>query len=135
MTRSTAVRVFALASLVALSFLVTVPSFAQPVNSVTFTGLVTCAHCVGNQPMHKGFTPWTWARESVKNQGDDIVMVVGDKIYKLQGNKDEILKYIADKATVTGHLDGGTLQVEMIGKPGKAAWNNLSPAVKGLATA
>ena len=135
MTRSTAVRVFALASLVALSFLVTVPSFAQPVNSVTFTGLVTCAHCVGNQPMHKGITPWTWARESVKNQGDDIVMVVGDKIYKLQGNQDEILKYIADKATVTGHLDGSILQVEMIGKPGKAAWNNLSPAVKGLAAA
>jgi hypothetical protein len=85
--------------------------------------------------MHKGFTPWTWARESVKNQGDDIVIVVGDKIYKLQGNQDEILKYIADKATVTGHLDGSILQVEMIGKPGKAAWNNLSPAVKGLAAA
>jgi hypothetical protein len=47
----------------------------------------------------------------------------------------EILKYIADKATVTGHLDGSILQVEMIGKPGKAAWNNLSPAVKGLAAA
>src|SRR6202142_3684064 len=125
MTRSTTVRAFAVASLLMLSLLVvTVPSYAHPVNNVTFTGLVTCAHCVGNQPMHKGYTPWTWALESVKHQGDDIVLVVGDKIYKLQGNQDEILKYIADKATVTGLLDGNILSVETIGKPGKGAWNN-----------
>jgi hypothetical protein len=48
-------------------------------------------------------------------------MVVGDKIYKLQGNQDEILKYIAGKATVTGRLDGNTLSVETIGKAGKGA--------------
>jgi hypothetical protein len=110
-----------LASLFALSLLAAVPSFARPVSNATFTGLVTCAHCVGNQPMHKGYTPWTWALESVKHQGDDIVMVVGDKIYKLQGNQDEILKYIAGKATVTGRLDGNTLSVETIGKAGKGA--------------
>jgi hypothetical protein len=134
MTHSTTVRALFLASLLVLSSLITVPSFAQPVNNVTFTGLVTCAHCVGNQPVHKGYTPWTWALESVKHRGDDIIMVVGDKTYKLQGNTDEILKYIADKATVTGRLDGNTLSVDTIGKPGKAAWN-LSPAVKGLASA
>ena len=100
-------------------------------SNATFTGLVTCAHCVGNQPMHKGYTPWTWALESVKHQGDDIVMVVGDKIYKLQGNQDEILKYIAGKATVTGRLDGNTLSVETIGKAGQGRVNNLSPVVKG----
>lgn len=110
-----------LASLVALSFLVAVPSFAHPVSNVTFTGLVTCAHCVGNQPMHKGFTPWTWALESVKHQGDDIVLVVGDKIYKLQGNQDALLKYIADKATITGRLDGNILSVDTIAKPVKGA--------------
>jgi len=121
MTRSTRLQGFTVVSLFVLSLLVNVPSFAHPANNVTFTGLVTCAHCVGNQPMHKGYTPWTWALESVKHQGDDIVMVVGDKIYKLQGNKDEILKYIADKATVTGRLDGNTLSVETIGKPGKGA--------------
>ena len=124
-----------LASLVALSFLVAVPSFAHPVSNVTFTGLVTCAHCVGNQPMHKGFTPWTWALESVKHQGDDIVLVVGDKTYKLQGNQDVLLKYIADKATITGRLDGNILSVDTIGKPVKGAWNYLSPAVKGWASA
>jgi hypothetical protein len=134
MTRSTIVRTFTLGSLLVLSLLVTVPSFAQPVDNVTFTGLVTCAHCVGYQTVHKGYTPWTWALESVK-QGDDIIMVVGDKTYKLQGNKDEILKYIAGKATVTGRLDGTTLAVETIGKPGKGAWNNLNPAMQGLAAA
>ncbi len=134
-TRSTAVQTFAVAVLLALSLLVTVPSFARPVNTVTFTGLVTCAHCVGNQPMHKGYTPWTWALESVKHQGDDIVLVVGDKTYKLQGNQDEILKYIAGKATITGRLDGNTIAVEAIGKPSAGAWNNPTPAVKGLAAA
>jgi hypothetical protein len=133
MTRSTTVRGFTLGSLLVLSLLRTVPSFAQPVNNVTFTGLVTCAHCVGYQTVHKGFTPFSWALESVK-QGDDIILVVGDKTYKLQGNKDQILKYIAGKATVTGSLDGNILAVEMIGKPGKNAWN-LSPAVRGLAAA
>ena len=135
MTHSKTVRTFALAVLLGLSLLAAVPSFARAVSTVTLTGLVTCAHCVGNQPMHKGYTPWTWALESVKHQGDDIVLVVGDKIYKLQGNQDQILKYIADKATVTGRLDGNILSVETIGKPGKGAWNNLSPAVKGLAAA
>jgi hypothetical protein len=135
MTRSTKVQAFTVVSLLVLSLLAAIPSFAHPVNTVTFTGLVTCAHCVGNQPMHKGYTPWTWALESVNHQGDDIVMVVGDKIYKLQGNKDEILKYIADKATITGRLDGNILSVETIGKPGKGAWNNLNPAAKGLAAA
>lgn len=122
-----------LASLFALSFLSAIPSFARPVSNATFTGLVTCAHCVGNQPMHKGYTPWTWALESVKHQGDDIVLVVGDKTYKLQGNQDEMLKYIAGKATITGRLDGNTIAVETIGKSSAGAWNNLSPAVKGLA--
>jgi len=135
MTRSTRLQGFTVVSLLVLSLLVTVPSFAHPANNVTFTGLVTCAHCVGNQPMHKGYTPWTWALESVNHQGDDIVLVVGDKIYKLQGNKDEILKYIADKATITGHLDGNIISVEMIGKASKGAWNNLGPYVKGLAAA
>ena len=83
--------------------------------------------------MHKGYTPWTWALESVKHQGDDIVLVVGDKTYKLQGNQDEMLKYIAGKATITGRLDGNAITVETIGKPSAGARNNLSPAVKGLA--
>jgi hypothetical protein len=135
MTHSTTVRTFALAVLLGLSLLAAVPSFARAVNTVTLTGLVTCAHCVGNQPMHKGYTPWTWALESVKHQGDDIVLVIGDKIYKLQGNQDEILKYIADKATITGRLDGNTITVDTIGKPSKGAWNNLTPALKGLAAA
>jgi len=135
MTHSTTVRTFALAVLLGLSLLAAVPSFARAVNTVTLTGLVTCAHCVGNQPMHKGYTPWTWALESVKHQGDDIVLVIGDKIYKLQGNQDEILKYIADKATITGRLDGNTITVDTIGKPSKGAWNNLTPASKGLAAA
>ena len=38
--------------------------------------------------------------------------------------RDEILKFIAGKATVTSRLDGDILAVETIGKPGTGAWNN-----------
>ena len=63
--------------------------------------------------MHKGYTNWTWALHSV-SEGDDIVFIVGKTTYKLQGDPDKLLKYIASKATVTGQLDGTTLNVETI---------------------
>jgi hypothetical protein len=82
---------------------------------VTLVGTVSCAHCQGIQPMHKGFTQFSWALESV-SQGDDIVLVVQDKAYKLQGDKDQILKFMSAKARVTGALDGTTLEVASIGR-------------------
>jgi hypothetical protein len=82
---------------------------------VTLSGTVSCGHCQGIQPMHKGYTQFTWALNSV-SQGDDIVLVSQNQVYKLQGNKDEILKFMSAKARVTGHLDGSTLAVETIGR-------------------
>ena len=51
---------------------------------ITLTGTVSCGHCQGIQPMHKGYTQYTWALNSV-SQGDDIVLVGKDQVYKLQG--------------------------------------------------
>jgi len=86
-------------------------------NNVTFTGTVSCSKCQGIQPLHKGYTRWTWALQSI-SEGDDIVLVVGDDVYKLQGDKDQILKFMERKATVTGTLDGQRLAVQTIGRPG-----------------
>lgn len=120
MIRIAKLQLIAAAVLVAFCLVSTSISFAKPpVADVSFTGLVTCAHCVGIQPQHKGYTPWSWALYSVK-QGDDIVLVAPEKTYKLAGDRDQLVKYIADKATVSGHLDGNTITVSTIARPPKA---------------
>ena len=63
--------------------------------------------------MHKGYTQYTWALNSV-SQGDDIVLVGPDQVYKLQGDKEKLLKFMSARARVTGRLDGSTLEVETI---------------------
>lgn len=88
---------------------------ARPATEVTLTGTVSCGHCQGIQPVHKGYTQYTWALNSV-SQGDDIVLVSRDQVYKLQGNTDDLLKFMSAKARLTGRLDGSTLQVESIGR-------------------
>ena len=99
------------------------PSTVQAVsqeysNNVTLTGTVTCLRCLGYPEIHKGYTRWTWALHSV-GEGDDIVLIVGNNIYKLQGDKDQILKYMEDKVEVTGNLEGRTLTVQTIVRPKK----------------
>jgi hypothetical protein len=85
---------------------------------ITLTGPVSCGHCQGIQPMHKGYTQYTWALNSV-SQGDDIVLVGKDQVYKLQGDNDKLLQFMSAKARVSGRLDGNTLQVETIGRAPK----------------
>jgi hypothetical protein len=86
--------------------------------TITVTGTVSCAHCQGIQPVHKGYTPFSWALYSV-SQGDDIVLVMKDKAYKLAGDKKQILRYMSEKARVTGRVDGSMLTVETIGRAAK----------------
>jgi hypothetical protein len=56
----------------------------------------------------------TWALQSVSD-GDDVVFVVGSDIYKLQGDRKELLRYMEDKVNVTGDLQGHTPVVQTIG--------------------
>ena len=82
-------------------------------HNVTFIGTVSCSRCQGIQPLHKGYTRWTWALHSV-SEGDEIVLVVGNDIYKLQCDKNQLLKYMESKAKVSGSLKGRTLTVQAI---------------------
>ena len=86
--------------------------------SVSLIGTVSCSRCQGYPPVHKGYTRWTWAVHSV-GEGDDIVLVVGNNIYKLQGDRDQLLKYMEDKVEVNGNLEGRTLTVQMVTRPDK----------------
>ena len=82
---------------------------------VALTGTVSCGHCQGIQPMHKGYTQFSWALNSV-SQGDDIVLVSRDQVYKLQGDEDNLLKFMSVNVRLTGRLEGSTLDVETIGR-------------------
>jgi hypothetical protein len=47
------------------------------------------------------------------------VVVAQDKVYKLQGDKDKLLKFMSGKARVTGRLESTALEVETIGRAAK----------------
>ena len=98
---------------------VAVRSARSAPTEVTLTGTLSCGHCQGIQPMHKGYTQFSWALNSV-SQGDDIVLVSQDQVYKLQGDKDKLLKFMSAKVRVTGRLDGSTLEVEAIARAVKS---------------
>jgi hypothetical protein len=85
---------------------------------ITLTGRVSCGHCEGIQPLHKGYTPFSWALYSI-SQGDDIVLVASDKIYKLQGDKAKLLKLMSDRVQVSGRLESADLQVATIDRAPK----------------
>jgi len=87
-------------------------------NPVTFTGTVSCFRCQQDISLHKGYTRWTWAVHMV-DRGDRIVLVVGNKLYALQGDKSQLVKYMEDKVQVTGDLDGQTLIVRTISRSTK----------------
>ena len=115
MSASVICRVAAIASIAALNLTAAVRPAHSETTEVTLTGSVSCAHCQGVL-LPKAWTQYRWALYSV-DHGDDIVLVVKDKVYKLQGDKDRLLKFMyGRKATVTGHLDGNTLEVETIGR-------------------
>lgn len=107
-----------LAAFVASSPVLSVRATTSAPTEVTRTGTVSCGHCQGIQPTHKGFTPFTWALNSV-SQGDDIVLVSQNQVYRLQGDKEQLLKVMSTKARVTGRLDGDTLSVETISRAAK----------------
>ena len=120
-TQMTRRRLMSKVAIFTVLYIASITAFLSPVrgqavseattdNNVTFIGTVSCSRCQGIQPLHKGYTRWTWALRSV-SEGDDIVLVVGNNIYKLQGDRDQLLKFMESKATVTGNLEGRTLTV------------------------
>jgi hypothetical protein len=107
-----------LAGLGVLSLASAVQVVARPaVAEVSFTGTVTCAHCV-DLAQHKGFTRWTWAMYRV-SQGDRIIFVTSGKTYTLEGDRQQLSKYVEDKATVSGRLEADTIEVTSIAHPAK----------------
>jgi hypothetical protein len=77
----------------------------------TWTGYISDAHCgaAGNNDGHAAC-----AKKCVK-EGYAPVFVVGDKVYTINDPK-KVSKFIGDKVTITGSIEGDKLDIEKISK-------------------
>jgi hypothetical protein len=77
----------------------------------SFTGTVTDAMCGASHQMSG--SPAECLKSCIKG-GSAYALVVGDKVYKLQGKTDGIEAIGDGKATVTGTVKGNTIEVETV---------------------
>ena len=75
----------------------------------SLTGEVGDAMC-GAKHMMPGESPASCTRECVKG-GSKYVLIVGDKVYTLEGHGADLDKLAGQKAKVTGDLKGETMTV------------------------
>jgi len=85
-------------------------SAAQPAEQhVILTGMVSCRQCRKIHP-DKGWTNSSCTMRCVR-EGSDFVLVVGkemygNKVYKLDGNREMFEKLAGGRATFLGHFEG-----------------------------
>ncbi len=99
----------------ALAFAAFAPAFAQAKKSLT--GVVSDQACGAEHKM-KNMSAADCARACAKKAG--WALVVGKKVYKLQGDTAELDKYAAEKVTVMGTLTGDTMDVTSVAPPKKS---------------
>lgn len=101
-----------LKSMALVAALATVAFAAAPQGKErTLTGVVSDAGCGATHKM-KNMSAADCARACAKKMG--YALVVGDKVYKLQGDEADLDKYAAEKVTVKGTLDGDTMMVTSV---------------------
>jgi hypothetical protein len=76
----------------------------------TLTGIVSDSMC-GAHHMDKNQSAADCTRMCVK-QGMKHALIVGDKVYTLEGREAELDKLAGKKATVKGHISGETVAVQ-----------------------
>jgi len=77
----------------------------------TLTGKVTDVACGAEHKM-KNMSAADCARACAKKSG--WALVVGDKVYKLQGHEEDLDKHAAENVTVKGALSGDTMVVASV---------------------
>jgi len=77
----------------------------------TLTGKVSDVACGATHKM-KNMSEADCARACAKKAG--YALVVGDKVYKLQGHEEDFDKYAAENVTVKGTLNGETMMVTAV---------------------
>jgi len=87
--------------------------------SKTLTGTVSDSMC-GAHHMEKGKSAAECTRDCVK-KGTKYALVVGKKVYTLDGHEAELDKLAGERATVKGSLMGEMVMVESVAAAKKAA--------------
>lgn len=91
----------------------TVSVFAQTSGSQkTLTGVVSDAMC-GKAHMMKDKSAAECTRACVK-EGSKYALVVGDTVYTLGGHEADLDKYAGQKVTLTGSVNGQTVNVSSV---------------------
>ncbi len=85
----------------------------------TLTGIVSDSMC-GAQHMEKDKSAAECTRECVK-KGTKYALVVGKKVYTLDGHEAELDKLAGDRATVKGSMMGEMVMVESVAATEKVA--------------
>ncbi|MBZ5526069.1 MAG: hypothetical protein LAP21_27935 [Acidobacteriia bacterium] len=84
-----------------------------PAKKKTLVGTVSDTACGAKHTMMPGKSDAECTRSCVKN-GSKYALVVGTKVYTLEGHADELDKVAGGKAKVTGQVSGDTVQVESV---------------------
>src|SRR6266699_4024059 len=94
------------------------PGNSKPAGTKTLTGIVSDSMC-GAHHMAKDKSPAECTRMCVQ-QGQKYALVVGQKVYTLQGHEPDLDKLAGTKATVKGNVTGETVAVDSVA-PAKSA--------------
>jgi hypothetical protein len=81
-------------------------------NDATLTGTVSDSMCGAKHP--DGPSAADCTRSCVSSLGSQYVLVVGDKVYKLEGNTEGLERLAGAKAKVNGTVDNDTVDVSSV---------------------
>lgn len=84
-----------------------------PAKHKTLTGVVSDATCGRTHNMMPGKSDAECTRACIM-KGSKYALVVGDKVYTLEGQADALDKLAGEKAKVTGMVSGDTMQVASV---------------------
>jgi hypothetical protein len=79
----------------------------------TYDGMVTCSRCGAKHPATSSRNASDCARSCV-HAGASFALIDGDVVYLLKGNLDQVKKVAGQRATITGAINGNTIEVSSV---------------------
>ncbi len=114
MNKSVRFRVVLVAAVLSLCLPFTIQPAHSAIATATLTGTVSCSRCHGLHA-RKGTNRLSCTMLCV-SQDAHYVLLVGDKTYAVEGDRNAIQNFGGGDATVTGRLNGDTIEVATISR-------------------
>ena len=80
----------------------------------TLTGAVGDSKCKGQTIDRKNLTLHSCTHLCTNSERRDYVLVTKDAVYVLNGHRSDLDKFGGGRATITGRIDGNTVQVDSV---------------------